>query len=970
MGWGLLILGLLVVSALAFFAKGIGGRLEEAGKNLASFIRMPDRDFTTTYLEKFIEDNKDPKFQSLKALAREIQMPELEKIYLSIRLAPEISQAETRKGLEKLERDNLMTRVFQGRPAQEREFIDLAEAFTHNSRHLAIIGIAGSGKSTLLQWAGLACARAHLGHTITGDPCRFVEALTPVVPPRNPRNLLDHIMAFLDHIRIYIIRAFVFDSPPTPIFFPLGAFDRYCQREAGGLHTSAALLKFAAGRFNRLHEAQPLPPGFLEQVLQRGALLLFDGVDEIDPDHRGSVRAAIQSLLSDYPNARTVSLLTSRPAAYFGEAQASRFHRCDIQPLSEGLRNELIRSLHMTIYPDSDKAARESNDLIRRIQASDQRIQQLAETPLLVTIFALVHRGKRKLPEQRAELYEEAITTLLEESYRKDEAEGSLRTTSETDPKLRRDRLALVAFHLHEKRIGDEGLLEGDLIDLIWRKFGADESSSRTEVQRFLYSIANRGGLLEEQDRRFGFRSHRTFQEYLAGRYLAREYAPADLAKQGQFLASRLHDDHWEEPVRLAAGYLAIEGQGEVEAFIKMINGLGGDDAFGDRATALACLALSDLPDTHLKSPHPSRTTIIKDSLRVSEQNPPRVELALRRRLGLALAALSDPRFARPLWERDARALSQYFIPIPTGPFRMGTSQADVKRLKGRKVGSNSDENLSHLITLPSFGLGRWPVTNADYRCFIEADDYANSVYWPGETGLWFKGDLDLEKHILLYPEDMRVFYRDWLEKRPLERRRQPYYWNDLQWNAANLPVVGITWFEARAYCFWLTARLRVAKLINDSQSVHLPTEAQWEKAARIYPAPGPAGLPYVDGRLWPWGDQWDNTCCNSHESSVNGTTPVGLYPNGASGFGVEDMAGNVLEWTSTASGPKPGGGDFEYPYSDKDGREDPNTLALRVVRGGSWYHDRWFCRATIRSWIVPVGSFDYLGFRVALSPL
>src|SRR5262249_5019358 len=151
-------------------------------------------------------------------------------------------------------------------------------------------------------------------------------------------------------------------------------------------------------------------------------------------------------------------------------------------------------------------------------------------------------------------------------------------------------------------------------------------------------------------------------------------------------------------------------------------------------------------------------------------------------------------------------------------------------------------------------------------------------------------------------------------------------------------PVVNITWSAARAYAVWL-AQLTGA-------SWRLPTEAEWEKAARG-----------TQGRIYPWGNQWDKTRANTKEGGPSDTTAVGTYPTGASPYGVQDMAGNVWEWTSTLYG--------SYPYSQDDGRENPDSAGNRVLRGGSWNNGREQARAAYRLVNAPDVVFAVNGFRL-----
>jgi len=208
-------------------------------------------------------------------------------------------------------------------------------------------------------------------------------------------------------------------------------------------------------------------------------------------------------------------------------------------------------------------------------------------------------------------------------------------------------------------------------------------------------------------------------------------------------------------------------------------------------------------------------------------------------------------------------------------------------------------EQPQHTLSLPDYYLTKTPVTNAQYAAFVQA------------TG-----------------------------------HRQPEHWKDRKPPSGqeDHPVVWVSWHDAVAYCGWLSE--------VTGRPYRLPSEAEWEKGARG-----------DDGRLWPWGNQWDAKRCNTIESGKGDTTPVGAYPQGASPYELLDMAGNVWEWTRSVH--------KSYPYDPDDGREDleaPDTVR-RVLRGGSWDDYRGSARCVERSRGYPDSSADDLGFRL-VSPV
>jgi iron(II)-dependent oxidoreductase len=233
----------------------------------------------------------------------------------------------------------------------------------------------------------------------------------------------------------------------------------------------------------------------------------------------------------------------------------------------------------------------------------------------------------------------------------------------------------------------------------------------------------------------------------------------------------------------------------------------------------------------------------------------------------------------------------------------------------------SGDEGPVHQVWLDAFYIARYPVTNAEYAEFIEAGGYQERQYWAGAG--W-----------------------EWKQK---EGRAEPRRWES---RMRDHPVCGLTWHEAVAYARWRGAML--------------PSEAQWEKAARgglQIPNPkSPIPNELVDNpnpeQRYPWGDEFDRNKCNTYESDIGDTTLVGKYsPVGDSPYGVADMVGNVSEWTSGLYRP--------YPYSAEDGREDPEASGDRVLRGGSFVNYQTDVRCSHREGNLPDSGWSSVGCRV-----
>ena len=264
-------------------------------------------------------------------------------------------------------------------------------------------------------------------------------------------------------------------------------------------------------------------------------------------------------------------------------------------------------------------------------------------------------------------------------------------------------------------------------------------------------------------------------------------------------------------------------------------------------------------------------------------------------------------------------------VRVPAGRFMMGSDKAVDKD-------AYDDELPQHELHLDEYWIGKTPVTVAQFAAFVKAASYQTSAEKEGSGYTWTGKTWDYVKGA------------DWAHPRGPKsdvRQKQDH------------PVTLVSWKDAAAFCEWASR--------STGQQVRLPSEAEWEKAARGgLPSPrvgrGAGGEGGV--RLYPWGNAPpDKTLCNFN-MNVKDTTPVGKYsPGGDSPYGCADMAGNVWEWTRSLW--------KSYPYDPKDGREDPDSRDMRVLRGGSFYNPPRLVRCAYRCGSYPGFRIANLGFRV-----
>jgi len=592
---------------------------------------------------------------------------------------------------------------------------------------------------------------------------------------------------------------------------------------------------------------------------------------------------------------------------------------------------------------------------------------------------------------------------------------------------LPRNRAGLISGFIHEwldyesnrdggrtpSDIQRNGFMEG-MTQLAWT--GLSRSQNYTfrvaEARKLLFSkqsalavndvlgLARDCSLLSEESGGLRFH-HQLLQEYFAARELASRFlAGKNLGKlwktpwrRWKFVQSKWDPlpppplTGWEEAVILAVGMLDAE-----------------------QAERLALAVLADNPPLAARCILESGMAIgepasekVKQRLQADLKNP-RVRIPARLAAGKMLAKSGDPRLLKGHGEieltdgKKTIFITPDWIEIPAGSFQMGTTPAQRTMLLLQRAAPSSDELHPHTVLLSAFKMARFPVTVAEYRCFMDADGYQNDSYWKEDNSLrWRNAPLPYEesyqyqyirtlrenKETILKQLDNWVRQGSWspaqaknlrnsLDSEDESLRKQwednendkrdlagkvahPWLWDYQKYTVDNQPVIGVSWYEACAYAAWLTEILQKQGTILEREEIRLPTEAEWEKAARG-----------TSGRLWTWGNLWNSSHANSLEGRVMQPTAVGAYPQNKSPYGVEDMIGNVWEWCMDWYNENEYRERIRKEVKDPDGAKSGNA---RVLRGGSWYDNRNLARCAFRRRAVPDYFGSNLGFRLVCSP-
>ena len=722
-------------------------------------------------------------------------------------------------------------------------------------------------------------------------------------------------------------------KPLLPIFTRLrnfGAFlaqnkDKYPAPVSGSL---VAYLENQVRDGERIH----LTPDFFDRRLNEGGcLVLLDGLDEVS-ENRSEVAQHIYAFIECYGAAPGNCFgISSRPRGYETvemELRPANLAAADVRPLDEAGIRSLIQNLFSLIQPDRQQQLKDTHELAKNI-FSRRDLIEIASTPLFCSALVQVYKFHgANLPQRRVDVLDEIVDLLLgfwraQQSMANavglaTEGTGKPRRLEEA-VSVKRARLSFLAYQMQERHIVEiqtaaaVDLLAGYLEE---RERVKDKDTCCAWAEEFLINSHEHSGLLAEHEPGSYSFLHKAFMEYLAATWLVNrnEVIPAALA--------HLDDDWWEQVILLAGAHPKLSENFRSELINQILDQAGHSNTekgIGAHLVLAGRLA-ADMAES-LPGPEHER---VEETL-LSGLGGPELSAKNRARVGVTLAYLGDPR------PEVMTVDGLRFCFVPDGEFWMGEGKKPKK------------------INLPAYWMGEYPVSNTQFETFVKQDGYLDAAWWQEaqQAGFWsengFKGR---------YDDGYRT---------------GPVYFNDLL-ALPNHPVVGVSWYEALAFTRWLTRRWLEAGWLPQNWSVTLPSEQQWEKAARggvEIPAEGggnlPAAVPGITdlllkpGRLvpnplpkraYPWGDTFDSNRANTSETSLGNTSALGCFPLAASPYGLQELSGNVCEW--------------QADWYGKD--QDRKTL-----RGGSWSDYLYYAGCSDLDCYSPDSWFNFIGFRIAL---
>ncbi|MEI7698282.1 MAG: SUMF1/EgtB/PvdO family nonheme iron enzyme [Planctomycetia bacterium] len=721
------------------------------------------------------------------------------------------------------------------------------------SESVYLAGDAGYGKSTFAKWLCLHVLAPQSQQFLVPGPEEFQEVL-----PESLKNRLPVLIPFRDLADD--LRSHARQTAMGPEQF-LNLLCAWARRHAAASGVSADLLTawLRAGR----------------------VLLILDGIDELPtsavaPDfHWNPKQVVLDSLplaIREWLPAGNRLVLTSRPygidAVQLRNLQSAGLASCSLQPLPEDLQTLLVQRWFSVLPKYSASAIAEAQRMLVAVR-SMPRVSELIGSPLQLTAICIVYGQGGELPRDIHDLYLRVVRSSLHARYAHD--------TVAVD--RTRSKLARIAWGMHTgepfepNRRNPSAAVSFAEIENILQEYEQTNPQTDKGLQTVITvreELLQRSGLLVPRSLETAAFQHLSFQEFLAAEWWSKQVNDDQLLKQ---FCNRGLVANWRETLRfLFARKIEDRAQTVVTSLVEQL--LRAVVQKTPRVTPELALVCCDavhilLDRGYLLSPNSEPQLRHLFQLALDQ----RASIAARAELGLAVGRIGDNRPELDLSNPAA------WVTVPADRYPMGDDRKRIFTLQ------------------QATEISRFPVTNGQFRRFVDEGGYSDPRYWKAGWETKCEGN--------------------WTAPRSFA---MPGFSGPTQ------PVAGVSWFEACAFCEWLSSQ-------GTGYRFELPSEDLWEAAAR-----GP------QGHVYPWGDEWHPEKCNNAEHKLEATSVVGVFPEGNSFCGAADITGNVWEWTASVS---------------------KGESLSRVVRGGSFdINLPENLRSTNRVSTAPGFRFSRNGFR------
>jgi formylglycine-generating enzyme required for sulfatase activity/energy-coupling factor transporter ATP-binding protein EcfA2 len=745
-------------------------------------------------------------------------------------------------------------------------------------------------------------------------------------------------------------KQFGFKEAVFPIYFPLRELE-FDENE------KPRSLPYNLAKWSERHVLNISAEQFRSWLHKRKTLVLLDGLDEISSkEKRQKVPLWVKETYTGLTNAFFV--VTSRATGYRKldgiELEMSHL-RADIMDFTLEQQVDFLEKWFNAVFlsglppkgineKDWEKqqlnyADTQSKAVIVFLKKEENKsVRELAAVPMLLQIMAIIWEKHQYIPHTRVNLYDVALNYLLDYRDRKRNIKPLLPVADSYRV------LAPTALWMQEDLKQDEAPKEQmhQTMQPILNTL-----TSQPNAVLFCEHLRDRAGLIADYDKEHYIFRHKSFREFLAGIRL-KEEAHKQKQKRIKNLVQHFKDDWWEETLR----FFMSKADDEIfDRFMRAFFKSKVSQELNAHQQNLLQQLVMEAPQKRidaltqcLNSEHlnNNQKRYVMDCLKTigTPEAVGVVNVFIERSKEDKITLDHARDIVAELTPTEAVIVEEIADTIP-GTFR-NSFEDNVEYIK-IPGGTYKYSVNKKMVTVPDLFFCKYPVTNKRYRRFIS--------FLEGK-----ESKLSLELPVELYAEKLLKFsesldeYKGYLVKynEEWQDKLRSEYEDDKHFKGDDQPVVGVTWYAARAYCFWLScldavlkgdSRLKDIKML--SETYRLPTEVEWEWAA--------GGNPDGSMRQYAWAEDKGepNSKLANYDKNVGATTPVGRYPEGATPLGLMDMAGNVWEW-------------MEILY-----KED---TSWRAVRGGSWYDAVSSLRCSARYGFIPVDGSSDGGFRVVRS--